>query len=74
MSDNARGTSGDVKDLLKRLTSQGFTYEETAKCRYKVYSPAGALVAVLGGKPGDWRALRNTVSWLRKAGFKRVGE
>ncbi|MFH0246378.1 hypothetical protein ACGRHY_29055 [Streptomyces sp. HK10] len=61
--------SKEVKQLIKKLESQGFTVEATRKGHYKV-SRKGAFVTYLPGTPSDHRSLKNCLSYLKRAGYK----
>jgi hypothetical protein len=71
MAKRPRGAAKDVGDLLRELEKQGFHWELTRKCHYRVFSPDGTIATTIGNSSGNWRSLLNSLSWLRKAGFKR---
>lgn len=59
----------DVRKVVKALERQGFTVTSTSKGHLTV-SKDGEVVAVLAGTSGDWRALRNGLAPLKRAGFR----
>ncbi|MEW6880772.1 hypothetical protein QEV68_04265 [Trueperella pyogenes] len=59
----------EVKELVKKLESQGFTCETTRKNHIKVRAN-GRLITTLPSTPSDNRALKNAIRLLAKAGFK----
>lgn len=71
MTDHTRGATKDVRQLLKQLVAQRFTFEKTRKCHYAIFGPDGRRVVVLAGASGDWRAFHNSIARLRAAGFTR---
>jgi len=59
----------DTRKLVKALEAQGFTTRTTTKGHIAV-TLDGKVIAVLSGTPSDWRATRNAVARLRRAGFR----
>jgi hypothetical protein len=58
----------DTRRLLKALARQGFTTHPTRRGHTAV-KRNGITIAVLAGTPSDWRASRNALAQLRRAGF-----
>jgi len=56
-----------LRELLPRLRQQGWRIEKHK--HIKMYSPDGRHLIVCGCTESDHRALRNTMSRLRRAGF-----
>lgn len=69
MADHTRGAAKDVRELLKQLAAQRFTFKKTKSCNFAIFGPNGQHVVVLAAASGDWRALRNSIARLRAAGF-----
>jgi hypothetical protein len=59
----------DLAKIVKALEAQGFTTRVTTKGHVTVYRD-GVLVATFSGSPSDWRAMRNALAPLRRAGFR----
>lgn len=59
----------DLKKIVKALEAQGFEVERTKKGRIAVYRD-GRFVAMFAGSAGDWRAIKNGLASLKRAGFK----
>ncbi|MFJ2780200.1 hypothetical protein [Kitasatospora sp. NPDC087315] len=59
----------DLRDLVKKLTKQGFEVGQTKSGHYAVRKN-GARVATLPGSPSDHRAMANVLAVLKRAGFK----
>lgn len=57
-----------LHELLRRLEAQGWSVERTARGGYRLRAPDGALLFT--ARSGDWRAIRNTKSLLRRHGAK----
>lgn len=60
----------DLRDILDQVVKQGGRVEKTSKGHVIVF-PADKSQApiVTSGTPSDWRAVRNFVARLRRAGF-----
>lgn len=57
--------------IKKAAEEQGWRVEETAKKRWKfIPKEAGVTPVFFPGTIGDWRAIRNFVSVLRRHGFR----
>lgn len=54
--------------LLHAIVRQGWKVEPTRRGHWKCLAPNGAVVFT--GGSGDWRAIRNTKSLLRRHGAK----
>jgi hypothetical protein len=59
----------DLKKIAKALKAQGFETEATRKGHLMVYRD-GRLVTTFSGTASDWRALKNALAALRRAGFR----
>ncbi|GAA3087283.1 hypothetical protein GCM10020000_87630 [Streptomyces olivoverticillatus] len=59
----------DVRELKKALKKQGFVVRETKNGHYQVFGKDGAFVTVLPGTPSDHRSLKNSMAYLKRAGF-----
>lgn len=59
----------DMRKLVKALEAQGFTVEISAK-QHVIVKRGGRIVAVFAGTASDWRAIRNGLAALRRAGFE----
>ncbi|MFI0742459.1 hypothetical protein ACH4PU_30935 [Streptomyces sp. NPDC021100] len=55
---------------MKALEKQGFEVRQTKNGHYQVFKDGG-FVTVLPGTPSDHRSLKNSMAYLRRAGFKR---
>ena len=59
------------RSIREAALEQGWLVEETAKKHWKFVPPkAGETPVFFSGSPGDWRAIRNFVSTLRRRGFR----
>lgn len=61
-------TQKEVKKLVKKLETQGFTCKTAKTNHIKVYD-GERLITTLPSTPSDVRALKNAVRILAKAGF-----
>ncbi|MCL6521914.1 MAG: hypothetical protein K6U79_06000 [Firmicutes bacterium] len=60
----------EVHELIEEAKRQGWRVDDSGK-HVKVYPPDKSLPPVVIGKtPSDWRAWRNNVARLRRAGLK----
>ncbi|MFD7553588.1 hypothetical protein ACFV9E_03490 [Streptomyces sp. NPDC059835] len=62
--------SKEVKQLIKAIEKQGFRVRPTTKGHYQVYK-GDTFVTVLPGTPSDHRSLKNSLTYLRRAGFQK---
>jgi len=62
-------TPGDIRLLLRELQRQGWRVAKTRNTHYKAFAPDGKAV-VLFSDSREPRAWCNTLSLLKKAGFK----
>lgn len=60
----------DMRKLVKELDAQGFAVVISASNRIVVSTHDGRFVVVISGNAGDWRAIRNGLAALRRAGFR----
>ncbi len=58
----------EIQRLVKKLREQGWRVEETT-AGYMAFSPDGVTKVLFHKTPSDHRAMRNTISRLRKGGF-----
>lgn len=61
----------EVKELIKEAKRQGWRVKEGK--HYKLYAPDGETIVVVGKTPSDRRSLENSISDMRKAGFRWKG-
>lgn len=59
----------DLRKIIKALEAQGFDVEYTSKGHPQVYRD-GVLIATFSGTASDWRSIRNSLSPLKRAGFR----
>lgn len=59
----------DFQELLKDLESQNWNVKRTERGHFQFRSPNGQGLVTAGGSYGDFRAIKNLVSQLRRAGF-----
>lgn len=59
----------ELRELMGRVEAQGFTWRLSSKGHVIVYKD-GRTVAVFSGTPSDIRAWRNSLSDLKRAGFR----
>lgn len=59
----------DLKKIRKALEAQGFETELTKRGHLMVFKD-GRAVATFSGTAGDWRALKNALAKLKRAGFR----
>lgn len=62
-----------MRDLIRELEAQGFTWRTTARHHILVYSPDGNVVTTMPSTPSDHRSMKNCLSQLRRAGFEWKG-
>jgi hypothetical protein len=62
----------DLKRLIREAEKQGWRVKPTTK-GWMLYSPDGEWMETLHRTPSDWRSLQNTISRMRKHGFKWEG-
>lgn len=60
----------EFQDLLTELKIQNWSSTRTTKGHWQFKSPDGKGLVTAGGSYGDWRAIRNLITQLRKAGFQ----
>lgn len=61
--------SGDLRRILKALEDQGFTVDRTKSGHWLIRDVEGRAVATIAGTASDHRSWRNSLSYLRRAGF-----
>ena len=59
----------DLRKIVKALEAQGFEVQTTKRGNLAVYRD-GALIATFSGSSSDWRAIRNALAPLKRAGFQ----
>lgn len=59
----------DLRKIVKALEAQGFEVQTTKRGNVTVYRD-GALIATFSGNASDWRAIRNGLAPLKRAGFR----
>ena len=59
----------DVKNLVKKLQSQGFTVRTSSK-GHIIVTLNGTLVTTISGTPSDSRAIKNTEQQAKRFGFR----
>jgi len=60
----------DLRKLLDAVEAQGFTVTRTRKGHYLVRNAEGAAVTTIAGTASDHRSIKNSLSPLKRAGFK----
>lgn len=60
--------SKDTRKLVKEVERQGWRVEDRGQ-RWLCFSPNGHTIVTIHKTPSDHRAIRNTLSELRKGGF-----
>jgi hypothetical protein len=58
----------DVKQVLEKAEKQGWRIDDRGQ-RVLCYSPDGVTMVTIHKTDSDWRAIRNTISRLRRGGF-----
>lgn len=58
----------EFKDVTRALDAQGWTITTTKKRHLRFESPRG-LIIYSAGTPSDWRARKNLVAHLKRAGL-----
>jgi predicted RNA binding protein YcfA (HicA-like mRNA interferase family) len=66
--EDANPFPGTIRDIIKAAQRQGWTVTMTGGNHYRFKSPAGPVVFT-ASTPSDWRAIRNIVARLRRAGL-----
>ncbi|MGW4873745.1 hypothetical protein [Streptomyces chartreusis] len=61
-------SSKDIRQLLKKLHSQGFEVEETKDNHYRVRKD-GVYVTTLASTPSESRGYKNALAALKRHGF-----
>lgn len=59
----------DLRKIIKALKKQGFEVEITKRGHVRVFKD-GHKVATFSGTPGDWRSLKNSLSDVKRLGFR----
>lgn len=59
----------DMRKIVKALEAQGFEVRTTKRQMLAVYRD-GEFVAMFAGNASDWRAIRNALAPLKRAGFQ----
>lgn len=59
----------EIRELIKALIAQGFTVSPTRNGHYTVRDRNGGYVTTISGTPSDYRATKNAIARLRRAGF-----
>lgn len=59
----------DLKKMLKALEDQGFTVTY-GRNGHPIIWLDGRKVTTLAGTPSDYRSLKNSLSYLKRAGFQ----
>jgi hypothetical protein len=62
----------EVWELIAAAKKQGWRVKETKK-GYFLFDPSGRHKELLHKTPSDWRALRHSLSRMRRYGFKWKG-
>lgn len=62
----------EVRPLLRELLAAGCRVTKTARGHIRVTTPRGKML-VTAGTPSDWRAWRNFLADLRRAGVELPG-
>lgn len=62
----------EIKEMIKELEAQGWRVEKKTK-HYQAFSPDGQGIVTFSATPSDHRSAANTVSRLRRYGFKWKG-
>ena len=73
MSKRPKATHKETEAILQDAEAQGFRVEQAkgrGNTHFLVYGPDGRLVSNFASTPSDWRGLRNSLSYLKKAGYK----
>lgn len=60
----------DFNDMIRALEEQGWTVKPTSRNHYQATPPGDGKIVHFSPSTGDWRAFNNTVSDLRRQGFK----
>lgn len=66
MTSNRKDTDHLIQDLL----DQGFSVVKGKRSSHWKVRKDGRLVCTMSGTASDWRAFKNTLTQLRRAGFK----
>jgi hypothetical protein len=66
----SHGGSKELQPLLRRLQEQGWRLSKTRKGHIKATSPEGRFVFL--GYSADWRAMKNSIAELRRAGITGI--
>lgn len=59
----------DLRKIVQALKAQGFEVTQTSKGHLMV-TRDGVLIATFSGTASDWRAIRNGLAPLKRAGFR----
>ncbi len=58
------------RELIEEAQRQGWRAERTQRGHWQLFAPDGRTIVTLPGTPSDWRAFRNTIAQMRRAGFR----
>jgi hypothetical protein len=59
----------ELSALIKACEAQGFEVKRTTNQHLRV-TKGGRPVVTFSGTPSDWRAIKNAMAQLRRAGFQ----
>jgi hypothetical protein len=59
----------DLRKIVNALENQDFDVQTTKRGNLAVFRD-GALIATFSGTSSDWRAIRNGLAPLKRAGFR----
>ncbi len=60
----------DWRPLIRAAVAQGWRLGRRTRHGLRLLAPDGRTTVSLPGTPGDWRAWRNAVAALRRAGLE----
>ena len=61
------------KELRQEAQRQGWRVNVTGSGHYRLLSPDGQTIVILQATPTDYRGMRNTISAMRRGGFRWQG-
>lgn len=59
----------DIRTLIRSLTAQGFTVEQSRGNHYIVRNADGHRIATLAGSASDTRSMKNSLADLKRGGY-----
>lgn len=59
----------ELREILREAERQGWRVVRGSK-HFKLYAPDGKTIVTAPTTPSDWRAIRDVIARMRRAGFR----